>query len=529
MAILLETPSNMPGETPTPGGAAAQGIRAVGRQFHARGGVSPMCRAVVGWACLALVAGDLRAQFLEPDPAFKSKRTDVVKIMREDKPIPPGEQQMFDDFFRLYAIPQFAAKENLSPNPKAEEKPGAATSARPVAAGGLPKVRSDFRSRYITQAAGANGPPHQRANQLTLEKFKELLRIKAPADATPEVQSQIAAIKINVVLALGEMNEQETGNNQKAKPLPQALAMLLTIFNAKSADGKTSGNADALRIAALVGIQRHADSDSLTPEVRGNIQQTMLALVKQKQAPDGRSPEIHNLLRRRAAMTLGTLGDVGPNGAVTKTLDAVIADPSEPPKVRAEMAAALGMFKAVPETRIDFKALANHIGWLMIDVGRPETSAAGDAESATAWRRFRSCVKDGLEGLTLAVTVTEPNQRKFVEGVVAKAKLLDKTLDNGKKLENFALAKSVNEKIKELEAALEPRVAAPKAADPRPVAPASPAKKPGKETSAQVKNTPKPPAGRPPRVDESVSVDQRATDAKPGTVKGAEDIEPTPD
>ena len=268
--------------------------------------------------------------------------------------------------------------------------------------------------------------------------------------------SQIAAIRINVVLALGEMNDQEIAGNQKAKPLPQALTMLLALFNAKSADGKTNGNSDALRFAAMVGIRRHAESDSLTPESRTNIQQAMLALVKQRKAPEGRDQKVHDGLRRRAATTLGMLEDAGPNGAVAKALSEVVADPTEPIKNRAEMAAALGMLKAAPDTKFDFKGFANNIGWLLIDVGRPDTAAAADKEDAAAWRRLRTCVKDGIEGLGFAGNVNEPGQKKFIDGIVTKAKHLDSTLDNRKKIDNQSLARNVGEQIKELEGLLEP-------------------------------------------------------------------------
>jgi hypothetical protein len=483
-----------------------------------RSAISAASQMAIGWVAIALLAGDLRAQFLEPDPAFKNKKSDVVKILREDKSIPPADQQMFDDFFRLYAIPQFAAKENLIP--KKETKAESKSEIKKYVSSGLPKVRYEFRTNYFTQAPGANGPPHQRANQLTLEKFKEILRTKVPADSPTDLQGQVAAIKVNVVLAIGEMNEQESGGNLKPKPLPQALTMLLAIFNAKAAEGKLLGASDALRFAALVGIQRHAESDALPPESRASIQQAMLTMVKQKQPPEGRELTIQNALRRRAAATLGMLDDVGPNGAVVKVLEGVVGDASEPAKVRAEFAAALGTFKVTPDAPIDFKGLANRIGWLLIDVGRPEATTAGEKEEPAAWRRFRSCLRDGLEGLTLAATVTDPNQKQFVDGIVAKAKLMDKTLDNPKNtLDNATLAKKVSDQLKELEAVLEPRAIAPKAPDARPVAPAIPPKKPGREASA-VGN--KPP--RPARATQ-VSVDKRAADGKTDGDKASQEIE----
>ncbi len=469
--------------------------------------------AAIGLAGLILTSCDAQAQFLEPDQALKAKRPDVVRILREDKAIPPADKAMFDEYFLQYALPQFAAKENVT---------------------SLPKVRKDIRI-YYTAAQGANGPPHQRANQLMLEKFKEILRIKLPPGSSPAVQSQVTAIKVTVVLALGEMNEQEQAVNIKAKPYPEALTMLLAIFNSRAKDGKTTGLSDALRFAALVGIQTHADSPNLSPEARAGIQQGMLAAIKQKQPPEGRNPETHNALRRRAATTLGMLDDLGLNGAVAKALDAVLADPTEPPRVRSDFAAALGMFKYSPDSPVDFKAMANHVGWLVIDAGKPEITAAAEKDTPTTWRRLRLYARNCTDGLgdrqkqgTIVASPSDPSVQKFVEGVGSKVKAIDKTLDNPKKLDNATIAKAVGDKLKELEGLLEPRAVAPKLPDRRPVAPA-PAK-PAKQTSAvgdEKATAQKPPAVRRPQFD-AVSAEKIAPDVKPSGEDAAQDIEPAP-
>ncbi len=315
-----------------------------------------------------------------------------------------------------------------------------------------------------------------------------------------------------MVLALGELNETEQNGNQKPRPLPAALTELLKIFNVASKDGKTNGTADALRYAAWVGIQRHAESDSLSPEAQGNLEQAMLAIVQQRKPPEGRNQAAHDGLRRRAAATLGTLGDAGANGAVVKALDAVVADPTESIKNRAEMAAALKEIKAGSDAKIDFKAIANHIGWLLVDVGRPELAAAAEKEEPAACRRLRTCIKDGIDGLHFADDATDPNQKKFVDGVLAKARLIDKTIDQldnpKKKPDNQTLARTVSDQIKDLEALLEPRVAGA----PKPSAP--PGKPPRKEAGPVAAKKPTTDAGSSPRpllVDESVSVDPRAT------------------
>ena len=103
--------------------------------------------AVCGGALLAVAAADVRAQFLEPEQSHRTKKSEIGRIMREDKAIPPAEQQMFDDFFLQYALPQFAAKENLY-SPKDEKSaPG---KEKPT---GLPKVRYDFRTYFAERPA----------------------------------------------------------------------------------------------------------------------------------------------------------------------------------------------------------------------------------------------------------------------------------------------------------------------------------------------------------------------------------------
>ncbi len=115
------------------------------------------------------------------------------------------------------------------------------------------------------------------------------------------------------------MNETEKQDLEPAKPLPQALRLLLSI--AKPPAKKTSGQEDSLREAALVALWRHAESGTMPPDAQATLRAMMLAIVKQKEPPPGRLADANDYIRARAATVLAALKDPGPREQVAHALD----------------------------------------------------------------------------------------------------------------------------------------------------------------------------------------------------------------
>jgi hypothetical protein len=105
-----------------------------------------------------------------------------------------------------------------------------------------------------------------------------------------------------------------------------------------------STDSDAVRVAALLGLLRHAGLGIADAQTRdGELTPALLDLVKSA-PPQGRSPEGHAWLRSMAIDVLAALHSVGPNGSVVTTLVGIVADKSVPITTRCAAARALGTF-----------------------------------------------------------------------------------------------------------------------------------------------------------------------------------------
>lgn len=135
--------------------------------------------------------------------------------------------------------------------------------------------------------------------------------------------------RINALMMLGELNQTEqTVQQRTADPLPKALdEILLPEF-------KKAGQTDAMRVAAQLGILRHAQLDWARQEAqripaatRSDIVKEMLAVVQSK-APVGRDAKVHAWMQARALEIIAALGAVGPNNEVNQALDTIVMNPA---------------------------------------------------------------------------------------------------------------------------------------------------------------------------------------------------------
>ena len=120
------------------------------------------------------------------------------------------------------------------------------------------------------------------------------------------------AARYNAMLAIGELNQREAEGSENPEPLPEALPLLLQAFT-------DANQIDAVRIAALLGLYRHAAINIADAQFRDNqLIPAMLAFVQSKAAA-GRAPEGHAWMRARAIDVLGVLGQVGQDNAIPST------------------------------------------------------------------------------------------------------------------------------------------------------------------------------------------------------------------
>jgi len=297
----------------------------------------------VAWLLLGSFVAGVFAQgkAFEFDSSLKRSQFDVAQMLA-DKQIPAGQEQLFDDYFNKYALLLLIQPENHKD---------------------LPKERKDLRVRYFSR--GKSGPPHAQLNKLALDKMVQILASRNKSFDT--------AVKVNAMLLIGDLNEQEADGGKPARPYPRAMPILLVPFTRNS-----KIFTDPIRVAALVGLVRHAEAGNVAPAMRATFGKAMLDVVNQAEAPVTRTPDGHAWIRMLAAEALGALGDAGTDGAVALALARAMSNAEGQPYMRREMARALGRLRYPPGSKIDFAVLANEAGHLAGDVLRKEMTAAKD-------------------------------------------------------------------------------------------------------------------------------------------------------
>jgi len=260
-----------------------------------------------------------------------------------------GEQEVFDRFFLGYYLPRWSDPNNV---------------------GNLTQFRDDLEVRYLRTAKP--GPPYDRLNELILA----FCATGVPPDMIPSgLQNQIPpgtalakgnfhpAVRINAMLMVGRLNAS-SGN--PPVPWPRALpAMVAAVRDPQQIDG--------VRVAALVGILRHARAGITDSNARKAVAD-MAAQLAASSPPPGRTPEGHAWMQMRAVEILGamgwvanaTAGDIGE--PVAKLLSDIAANEQLDMWLRCAAARALGGVQFQGAGGLDPQELLRSLARLTIDV-----------------------------------------------------------------------------------------------------------------------------------------------------------------
>ena len=112
--------------------------------------------------------------------------------------------------------------------------------------------------------------------------------------------------RYNALLMLGDLNEVEPDSaGRGSKALPAALPILAEFLDTKKYP--ISDTNDALRVAALVGIQGHLERGGLAEDQIRLIRPALESLARQERAPKGRDPEVHGFMQARAQSVMSAL------------------------------------------------------------------------------------------------------------------------------------------------------------------------------------------------------------------------------
>ena len=289
-----------------------------------------------------------------------------------------------------------------------------------------------------------------------------------------------AAAKVNAVLVLGSLNDKEVTG--EGKPLPTPYPWLVGMVIAPSASYP-----DAMKIAAMNGLRRYAESGILPANKKDELSTLMMGILTQESPPGGRTLEGHNWMRLSAAQVLAALGSPGKDNNVVKAFEKVIADSGQRASFRCEMAECLGKLQITKESNVDYQTLTNLLGHQAVEICKGEIEAAKSSGRPVSRGMIVYALASTMHGLKgqsgragLAAAAPDASAQttidtlyKAIEATYTKAQDEDEVADT-------ELATTVDALVTELQGSLQPKpqpkqdvVAAADGAAPPPAPPAA--------------------------------------------------------
>jgi hypothetical protein len=339
-----------------------------------------------------------------------------------------------------------------------EMRDAIAGAASPDARAKIDKYFDDFFFARFLKPATSEDLPNLRM------QYKNLVRGIAKSDAHDYLVEKVMypklrgilgsgapkAIKVNAMLLLGELNEDD----KAIKPAAEPLGLVITVARMNRPDF------EYLKPAALVGLVRVADAGAIPKDKAPDVATAMLAIVNQKDAPPGRSASAHHFVRRSAAQVLALLGSPGPNNSVLAALEGIMADPQSSLVTKCEMARYIGMLKFPPGAKVDVQGLANRIGHQAVELCDQEVAKAekqgNDQHAAKASQRVIMYVLESsdaaLQGLYETAERGSESQKFIADLKKEIAALLRQVgeVEESRESEVSAIVDAAIEKVKEI-------------------------------------------------------------------------------
>ena len=281
----------------------------------------------------------------------------------------------------------------------------------------LVNYRKGLSSHFRTAIPGET---HDHLAHLALDFLKKLVG----GDYHP-------AVKINAMLAIGELNSVEQSGHDAAVPLPEALNVLIAGVESKKLS-------EGLRTAAMVGVLRHASAGISGGEARKKVNDVMLPLAT-ADVPAGSALSARAWMVAQAAETLGALGSVGENNDVFAALLKIVVNAKLPLLLRCAAADALGRLDYSSAGGINPLETATALGQLAINVCKDGLAAKMDTTRVPFRRRMvhrLDAVLMALSGMDekthqgIESLAKEQPQKTFVDGLQKAVKDAVNTLDH---------------------------------------------------------------------------------------------------
>jgi hypothetical protein len=254
----------------------------------------------------------------------------------------------------------------------------------------LARLRQDFRNRELRVITAGNAAIHDFLNELTLKKMIAL----AAGDYHP-------AVRHNAMLLIGDLNAKEAGTGAMVSPA-EPLLLALTEKGALLESAEDTQAHPAVRVAALIGVLRHAENSAkMPPPTKESVRGAMVRVLKEKTPAENMSADGQAWLRTRAADVLGALALAGPANESAKELAAVIDEASAPLLLRCAAARSLGRLNLGGAADLKIAEIAGALGNLTLEVCAAELAraeAANESPSARTLGHRTLCVQVALKG-----------------------------------------------------------------------------------------------------------------------------------
>jgi len=386
-------------------------------------------KADAGWAEIRIVKPD-------PDPQkLGNMKSNAKKILQTRGATGPATLKILDDYFELYMLPQLTQPRNLS---KAVE------------------LRDELSQSFEWAARANNQATYDHLNELVFDYLQTILHSPVRAvggrggadvlwngDATnprywwlgggkadkdefhrgpipaasvlkrqaPQVNFH-PACRYNAMFIMGQLNEKMEWNTRNkafdVTPLRKALRPMV----------EAAGDAslpEAVRLAAMLGIQRHIDKGGLPAGAIDLICGVMTRVSKENTTATGHLADGHQWIRRQAINLIGACGAGSTGQDHSTALTDRLVDLKEPLPVR--QAAATALARLLSEKKRldpgDAAELSTKLATLAVDLSRHELDPSPLKQPQFSSRR----AGDGFDCVVLALG----GKSKRASGQPAKA------------------------------------------------------------------------------------------------------------
>lgn len=211
-------------------------------------------------------------QIAEPKGGYRAAKAQAEAMVRSG---PVADEQTFDAYWKWH----FAQLTRYELRNK------------------LPAIRSLFKQKLKDRQGAAQA---RLVKEIALPMLTEIV----------EDAGYDTIVRYNALLMLGDLNQTEpNARGQGAVALAEALPTLLKFLDPKLPANDTN---DTLRVAALIGVQGHAERGGVRDaQRRQQVQKLLQQIADETNPPVGRQPEVHEWITNLAKVVAKSMQPAG--------------------------------------------------------------------------------------------------------------------------------------------------------------------------------------------------------------------------